>query len=352
LNTRLFNYSCSSKAETPNHMLLSILATLPAQADFIQTALKPVPAVLADPKATPETRRLYARLLKGYGKVTASGQYETGLADTGESIFIEKTVGRMPSIVGGDLSEYSPASVAHRVPKDLTAEWIRAAKNGQVVTLSWHWTAPSGLINEAEWGSAFYTKSTTFDLQAALANPQGDQYRLLLRDIDAIAVQLRRLQSARIPLLWRPLHESEGGWFWWGAKGPDACKTLWKILFERLTKVDGLHNLIWVWNSPKSDWYPGDDTVDVVSLDQYPRDRRDPLKADWENLFGRFDGRKPVALAEFPGTPDEAKMWDVGVRWLYFVSWYGSSGPRTTAPDVLKSTYGSRFVSSLPANEQ
>ena len=75
--------------------------------------------MLADRHATREARRLYASLLKGYGKVTASGQYETGLADSGENAFIEKTLGRTPIIVGGDLSEYSPASVARRVPRDI-----------------------------------------------------------------------------------------------------------------------------------------------------------------------------------------------------------------------------------------
>jgi mannan endo-1,4-beta-mannosidase len=328
-------------------MLLSFLVTISNCALPLDVPLKPVSAVLVDPKATSEARRLYARLLKGYGKVTASGQYETGLADTGENLFVEKTVGRMPAIVGGDLSEYSPASVARRVPKDLTAQWIDDAKRGQTVTLTWHWTAPTGPIKEEDWGMAFYTKSTNFDIKAALSNPEGKDYGLLLRDIDTIAVQLRRLQDAHVPVLWRPLHEAEGGWFWWGSRGPDVCKALWKLLFNRLTKVDGLHNLVWVWNSPKAEWYPGDGTVDIVSRDCYPNDRRDPLKKEWEEMLAQFDGHKPIALAEFPGAPDIEKMREDGDRWLYFVSWYGSSGPRTTPPEVLKSTYDSKFVFSL-----
>ena len=313
--------------------------------------LKRLPLHLSDPNAGPEARRLYADLLRGYGKTTLSGQYETGLADTGENAFVERTVGRTPAIVGGDLSEYSPAAVAHAFPKDLVSQWIEAGKRGQALTLTWHWDAPADLTDPKAWGASFYTKNTAFDVQKALADPDGERYKLMLRDIDAIAAQLRRLQDAHVPVLFRPLHEAEGGWFWWGAKGPEACKALWRLVFDRLTRVDGIHNLVWVWNSPKAEWYPGDDVVDVMSVDRYPDDRRDALSADWEDLIARFDGRKPVALAEFPGAPDLARMRRFGERWLYFVSWYGNVGPRTTPPEILKTTYDSPYVRSLPATK-
>lgn len=62
----------------------------------------------------------------------------------------------------------------------------------------------------------FYTSATTFNISSALADPNGSDYALVLRDLDAIAVQIGRFANASVPLLWRPLHEAEGGWFWWG----------------------------------------------------------------------------------------------------------------------------------------
>ena len=96
-------------------------------------------------------------------------------------------------------------------------------------------------------------------MQKALADPNSADYKLLLRDMDAIAVQLQKFSDAGVPVLWRPLHEAEGGWFWWGAKGPEPFKKLWRLMYDRFTNVHHLHNLIWVdCSGTNPDWYPGD----------------------------------------------------------------------------------------------
>ena len=309
-------------------------------------ALKPVLVRLSDPRATPEARALYARLLKGYGRVSLSGQY-----DAADVAFVREETGKTPAILGGDLMDFSPSRLPYFVksdehPKDPVPEWIAAGRRGQVLTLSWHWNAPFGLLDtkDQRWYSGFYTKATTFDVTKAMDDPASEERKGILRDIDAIAVQLKRLSDARIPVLWRPLHESEGGWFWWGAKGPEPAKWLYRLVYDRLTKTHGLHNLVWVWNSPAAAWYPGDDVVDVMSVDLYPVDRRDALSASWDDLLARFDGRKPLALAEFPGAPDVVRMRRLGVRWLYFVGWSGGVGPKSTPPEILKATYASPYV--------
>jgi mannan endo-1,4-beta-mannosidase len=114
-----------------------------------------------------------------------------------------------------------------------------------------------------------FAGATDFNVATALADTTNANYTLILRDIDAIAVQLKRLQSAHIPVLFRPLHEAEGGWFWWGAQGPEPSKKLWVLLYNRLTNYHKLNNLIWVWNSIAESWYPGDSIVDILSADVY-----------------------------------------------------------------------------------
>jgi mannan endo-1,4-beta-mannosidase len=316
-------------------------------------ALKKVPGKPADPLAGREARELLKRLALNYGKSTLSGQYEIR-----DSEYIAKTTGKTPVVLGGDLMEYSPSRRARGAdPNDAVEKLIAKAKKGQILTISWHWNAPTGLIDkmikdsqgrdvDARWYKGFYTNASTFDLARTLSNPSGHEYRLLLRDIDTIAVQLKKFAAAKVPILWRPLHEAEGGWFWWGAKGPEPYKTLWKLMFDRLHNRHKLHKLLWVHNCLKPDWYPGDRYVDLIGVDAYPSDKRDALSGSWESLLAQFDGRKLLALTEFGGVPDIDRAWRFGVRWSFFVSWVGTTGAEQIAPVELKRLYSAKRMRS------
>jgi len=152
-------------------------------------------------------------------------------------------------------------------------------------------------------------------------------------------VPIHELQAAGLPVLWRPLHEPEGAWFWWGAKGTEPFKQLWRLMYDRYTNHHGLNNLIWVLASEHPDWYPGDDVVDIVGVDAYPDDRSDPLVGRWEPLVERFDGKKLLALTEFGGVPDVPAMQFLGVWWSFFASWTGDLGPGSMATDDLQRIY-------------
>jgi mannan endo-1,4-beta-mannosidase len=143
--------------------------------------------------------------------------------------------------------------------------------------------------------------------------------------MDAIAVQLKKFSDAGIPVLWRPLHEADGGWFWWGAKGPKPFKALWRLFYHRLTDEHQLHNLIWVYSGEKPDWYPGNDVVDIIGVDAYPKEPGDLLLPKWQKLQARFKGKKLVALTEFGGVPEVERMQAASVWWAYFVSWNGTT---------------------------
>lgn len=318
-------------------------------------ALQPpahVPETLSDSQATTETHTLMHRLVSLYGTKTLSGQYNLKEAE-----YVKSVTGKTPAILGGDFMDYSPSRLSHgSKPEVTTEELIAAAKAGQIVTVQWHWNAPADLLDamitdkdgksvDARWYKGFYTNATTFDVKKALDNPASPDYKLLLRDMDAIAVQLQKFQDAGVPVLWRPLHEAEGGWFWWGAKGPEPFKKLWRLMRERLTNVHHLHNLIWVYSSgTKPEWYPGDDVVDVVGIDEYPPDVTDPLSSQWDTLQKQYGGRKLVALTEFGGVPDIEKMHRYGVFWAYFASWAGDLGPHKMSPEDLKRLYNEPLV--------
>ncbi len=310
---------------------------------------EPVAGVPVNPKATPMAKALLARVVAGYGSVTLSGQN-----DTKDLALIQSASGEQPALVEGDFMDYSPSRVAFGAnPGSLTENYIARAKNqGQIISMAWHWNAPTKLVNSGDypWWRGFYTQGTTFDIAATLANPSGSDYQALLRDIDAIAAQLKKFADADVPVLWRPLHESEGGWFWWGAKGPEAFKQLWRLTYDRLTNHHGLDNLVWVLTSEDPAWYPGDDVVDIIGVDAYPTDRSDTLSARWSPLLERFDGRKPLALTEFGGVPDIDAMKQVGVTWAYFFSWNGNYGPALETTEKIRRIYTSENVITKDEN--
>jgi mannan endo-1,4-beta-mannosidase len=181
------------------------------------------------------------------------------------------------------------------------------------------------------WWSGFYTNATTFNIQTAISNPGSSDYNLLLRDIDAIAVQLQKFEDAGVSVIWRPLHEAQGGWFWWGAKGAAPFKQLWRLTHDRLTNHHGLHNLIWEFTSSAAegnhlDWYPGDDGVDMVGLDVYTAEGAS-MSGQWNDILAHYNGRKVIALSETGAlpVPELLDLW--GIKWSYFSPWQVSGTP-------------------------
>jgi mannan endo-1,4-beta-mannosidase len=215
----------------------------------------------------------------------------------------EASGGKEPAIMGYDFNGLSPGQAGNRDAEKAIA-W---SKRGGIVTFQWHWNAPNGRGD-------FYSKE--FDLKAALADPQSADYRAILRDVDRVATELKKLQAAGVPVIWRPLHEAEGKWFWWGMSGGEACRGLYRLIFDRLTKHHGLHNLIWTWTSygkEKENWHPGDQVVDLVVWDY----ESPTAWAQLQELFGRSGTM--FGLGEEGKLPDPRHF---GQRpWLYFLTW-------------------------------
>jgi mannan endo-1,4-beta-mannosidase len=288
-----------------------------------------------NPNITPAAKSMYHYLLNNFGKTTFTGQYQSEdkwyTDKNSEIYYIKNTTGKYPALYGNDLIDYSPSRIEHGATSNATTDIVNWYKEKTgMVTVMWHWNAPTDLpdTNDQPWWSGFYTRATNFDIAWVLNNPQSEKYQLLLRDIDAIADQLKILQENNIPVLWRPLHEAEGAWFWWGAKGPEACVKLWKLLYDRLTNFHKINNLIWIWttsDSPKAlNWYPGDDYVDILGVDVYLSDGDYSVSsAMFDNLRNIFKGKKMLAMSENGTLPDPEKMKEQEARWLYNCTWVG-----------------------------
>lgn len=266
----------------------------------------------ADPKATPEVRALLNRFKALQGQVFVSGQ-----TDYPDALWVEQHTGKLPVILALDFM-HVPSRMGAR--KTTTAEAIEWAKErAGVVTYRWHWVSPSGTDNP---GKGFYTDSTSFDLAKTLAEPDSADYKGLIQDIDEVAAEIAVLGRQGIPIIFRPLHEAQGKWFWWGAKGAEPCVELYHLIFERLTGHHDLHNIAWAWTAypashDKGDpaaWYPGDDKVDFVVSDYCES------PSDYAQLVALTAGRKMVALSETMNAPHpDAAL--AQTPWAYWVTW-------------------------------
>ena len=313
---------------------------------------QPVPLLkvskkLSDPAADPCAKRLMSFLVDNYGKKMLSGEQELHMAEYAHSM-----TGKWPAVVNGDFMDYSPSRRERGAdPTGKTEKYIAWAEKGGIFGASWHWNAPADLIDKKdnEWWRGFYSDGTTFDFAAALADPSSTRYALLLRDIDAIAVELKKLRDAGVPVLWRPLHEVNGEWFWWGTKGPDSFRKLYRLLHERMTGTHGLHNLIWVYSPIPGriydDWYPGDDVVDIVGVDIYT-DQSSGMGGQWDEAMRGYNGRKLVTLSESGTLALPEKARDQGVWWSWFSVWEGGF-TRKIPKDLFKRVYDDPDVLTL-----
>ena len=302
---------------------------------------------LVNPNANKETLALKHFLDSIYGKKIISGQaYESVSEKWNEYIF--KITGKKPALLSLDFMNSMPYRVSQGANPDtmtnMAIDWVKNKKG--MVEMHWHWDAPMNVTGD--YYQAFYTKNTSFDLALALSDENSDAYKLLIRDMDTVAGLLKKMQDAGVPVLWRPLHEAEGGWFWWGAKGKDACVKLWNIMYDRFTNHHHLNNLIWVWNSygtDKGNWYPGDATVDIIAWDYESSNSW----TQYQSLFA--NNGKLLALGEEGKLPDPANF--ASRPWLYFNTWaYMIDDPATndkgkSSPTWLKQVYNDPKVLTL-----
>jgi len=279
---------------------------------------------LVNPNADVPTQALYKYLLSKFTVKIISGQTNDWYAK------IKPIAGKTPLLRAFDFQHYTQGyswlwvnggfgfGAEDDGQVQAAIDWYKSTNKTGIVSFHWHWHSPFG---GTAGTNTFYTQYTTFDVTKAViaGTPENSK---IIEDIDAIAIQLKRLQTAGVPVLWRPLHEAGGGWFWWGAKGPAACVALYKIIYERLTNYHNLNNLIWVWSTPETDWYPGNDSVDIIGHDSYPGNYNyDPQKSAFDRLYQLTKGRKIIAMSEngpIPN-PDECMLNDA--PWAYFMSW-------------------------------
>lgn len=323
-----------------------------------------VTSSLVNRNATANTKKLYSFLKDSYGKYVITGQQCDGGINGNEFKAIKNLTGDYPALLGLDMMDYTPSRTAFGASSSAVEKAIEFANKGGIVTFCWHWNAPTEYLNSTAnnsdgWWGGFYTKSSKFDIAKVMNGQDAKGKKLLDRDIKEIAKQLKRLEKAGVPVIWRPLHEASGGWFWWGAKGSDAYKKLWKYLYNELTNTYGCNNLIWVYNGQSADWYPGDEYVDIVGEDIYPGNHvYDPQVSRFKQATNYGSKTKITALTENGCIFDIDSAVSINALWCWFMTWGGeftvngsNYSEKYTEKSVIKKMYASKYsltLGSLP----
>ncbi len=282
--------------------------------------------------SNPETVALYQYLRSIYGKQVLSAQQLGGSADK-ESIAYYYYTGELPAIKGFDF-------IFKTTPAGDGADWTQMAidwhtKSNGIVYFCWHWNVPCDINDPDNQLEAFYTEGagnpyTTFSLENAVT-PGTKEYEVAIHDIDLIAHELQRLEAAGVPVLWRPLHEGSGAWFWWGMKDKETVEKelyqkLWYMIYDRLENYHKLTNLIWVWNGQSKHLVVHENSYDISGIDVYPQSEDHSVQAkSYENLKKYTADGKMLALSECGYIPDPDELaQNLGtVNWLFYMPWNG-----------------------------
>ncbi len=331
-------------------MLIVCAGINPAHTVHSEADVYAVSPTLCNPAPSEEAQQLMNWLCEEYGQRMISGQYlEEGQRGNELNAIAKVTDGLYPALVGLDLINYSPSSVALGARGSAVDQALKLWQAGHIITLCWHWRAPEKYLNSrnTSWWGGFYTENTSFDLGKALSGEDPEGKALLLRDMDAIARQLTVLRDAGVPILWRPLHEASGGWFWWGASGAEAYLDLYRMMYERFTNEFRLNNLIWVWNGQDAAWYPGDDMVDIIGEDIYAGNHvHDVQKKAFKRCQSYTQANKLIMLSECGCIPSpiacarENVMWSSWCVWCYeYVQVNGQYNEAFTTAELLKRFY-------------
>ena len=243
--------------------------------------------------ATPETKALFNNLkivaknhtLFGHQHATEYGHGWQGDNDRSD---VKSVTGSHPAVIGVDLSRFTgvTAEEAQKAKDDLRKNVADTYNRGGVTTLAWHFSNP---VSEGGfyWKDSVSLPAVKYIIPGGEAHPQ---YKEILKEIASWANSVKGADGKSVPMIFRPYHEFDGDWFWWGRSHStvDEFRTLWKFTVSYLRDSMNVHTFLYAF-SPDNRFlseetflerYPGDEWVDMVGMDNYGDMGRDGYKPD------------------------------------------------------------------------
>jgi mannan endo-1,4-beta-mannosidase len=293
-------------------------------------AAQPRPAASAappvNPDASPEARALLRYLYSISGHYTLSGQHNY---PNSVSRWTDRTydlAGKYPAVFGQDFGFSGGEDKDSTEGRATMIEEVkRQYRNGAIITLTWHEVRPT-FDEPVTFRENILSHLSDFEW-SELLTPGTALNQRWCAQVDVAAGFLKQLRDAHIPVLYRPYHEMNGNWFWWGGRrGEAGSAALYRQLFDRFVNHHKLDNLIWVWNAnspgvppngpgPFADFFPGLQYADVLSVDIYGE-----FKASYYDDLLALAAGKPIALGEVGAVPSPAVLKQQP-KWTWFMIW-------------------------------
>lgn len=301
---------------------------------------------LVMPNASSEAKKVYAFLIENYRKKIISGTVAKINWNIDEAERVYGWTGKYPAMNTFDYIHHYGNWINYTDVSVVENWW----NNKGLVSAMWHWSVPA--TNGSSEMAFYYTgrggsnTETSFDITKAVEEGTSENAQVK-SDLNTIANYLLALQAKKIPVIWRPLHEAAGGWFWWGAKGSDAYKKLWIMMFDTF-KAKGVNNLIWVWTTETNDpeWYPGDAYVDIIGRDIYNKTDASSIFNDYWNIRKSYPN-KMIALSECGSVANVTDQWNAGAQWSWFMPWYDTKASGDLHSHAGKDFWENAFASDI-----
>lgn len=289
-------------------------------------------------EASESAKNLLQLLYNIKGSYTIAGQHSYLEVPDQYSDRLQQITGSAPALKGYELGGILNQSAAQlkREREQVVNSAIKWHKAGGIIAMTYHVHMPGECFCWANVNNGGITQEKFKEI----ITPGTDLYNKHLEDLDSAAVFLKKLRDAEVPVLWRPYHEMNGGWFWWG-KQAEFVK-LWDIMYERFTEVHELNNLLWVWSpnapdewtDPFEPYYVGPEKADVLAVDIY----YNRYKQQHYDQLSELAKGKPVAIGENGQLPSPALLNSEQKNYVWFMTW-GKELEETNSKPVIQDLY-------------
>lgn len=274
--------SCSSDKEATDE----IIVDPPTQEDPLTTSN--AASYMVDASATKETVALFYNLKRLAKTKTAIGQqdaFNSYYQDAGGDSDIKKNTGFDPAVLGSDFifitdknNNNQSGNWFYQQEQKVIADTKAAYAKGIINTFSWH-------LREPNKEDSFYAADMTAEQKSTAFRsilPGGANNEWYKKKLDKVASVISNLKGSNgelVPIIFRPFHEFDGSWFWWGADfcTPEEYKKAYQFTVDYLKNTKGVHNILYAF-SPDNSYtteanylsrYPGDKYVDIIGMDNY-----------------------------------------------------------------------------------
>ncbi|MGN0522886.1 MAG: glycosyl hydrolase [Eubacterium sp.] len=319
-------------------LLLIVLILVPAiTASVLYPLNKKEPVIsntLSNQNADETTKAVYEYIASLQNKKVLSAQQESTWmgSDDYEMEYIYDCSGKYPAMRGLDYMNDDFEGVNRRAK-----EWW---EKGGLVTICWH----TGSDFSGAWEEAMNDEVADWD---AMLTDGTAENKAMLEGMDKAAMALSELQEAGVTVIWRPFHEFDGQWFWWGKGGSESFIKLWQTMYDRYTNYWHLNNLIWVLGYSHNGedykkWYPGDEYCDIIGADSYDGGSQPKL---FKKVKRINKANKPMCFHECGANPTAEELKET--PWVWFMTWHTEYLTDYNDKNAINELYNSDYVITL-----